>query len=258
LGDVSGPLTVLPSYAALLAAAHGDPLVALEVGPELHAPPLALGGAVAFVRESQLGLAGVVVLGPEADAAELLTGTDWRQRPGWSEWRSITVLRPLRTVLASLGVRGIGEWDTMSIEPGMLVRRPLPSGVVVERGLGREEARAFVGRHHTARWITPEPVGEEWVAVRDSATGALLGTGLAAYTPSGATRLTSIAVDRGLRGRGLGWAVTQELADLGLERSGAVTLGVDQDNVAGRALYAAMGFRLDHELVSGMLPAPPA
>jgi ribosomal protein S18 acetylase RimI-like enzyme len=61
-------------------------------------------------------------------------------------------------------------------------------------------------------------------------------------------------VDRSARRRGLGWAVTQALVEVGLERSEAVVLGVDEDNLAGRSLYRTMGFRLDHELVSGILP----
>ncbi len=118
----------------------------------------------------------------------------------------------------------------------------------------RAVARAFVAEHHTTRWLTPDPVGETWIGLRQRATGELIGTGLAAYTPAGATRLTSIAIARPARGRGFGWCLTQALVDLGLTRSADVVLGVDEDNVAGRALYSAMGFRLDHQLVSGIWP----
>ena len=85
-----------------------------------------------------------------------------------------------------------------------------------------------------------------------------MATGLAACTPGRAIRLTSIAVDARQRGRGLGWAVTQALVDRGLERSRTVILGVDEDNLVGRALYRAIGFRLDHELVSGLFPRGPS
>ncbi|GEM_PF-1064985 len=247
-----GP-TPLSSYAALLAAAAGDPFVEHEVGPDLLAPPLALGGAVLYRRMTQLGFTGAVCLGPAPDVRALLR-SEWRGHPGWAAERSITVEATHRGLLEDLGVRGLGEWHTMSALPGQLDLRPVPAGVMVERTLARDVARAFVGEHHTARWITPDPEGEMWLAVRARGTGELLGTGLAAYTPSGATRLTSIAIHRDRRCQGLGRLVTQALAEVGFERSPAVVLGVDQDNIVGRTLYAAMGFRLDHELVSGILP----
>lgn len=243
----------MSSYAELLAAAASDPLIALEVGPSLLAPPLMLGQAVLAVRETQLGFAGAVAVGPPADVEALLRSS-WREHPGWAQWRSITADRVHHAVLVDVGARGLGTWDTLSIRPGALVRRALPAGVAIDRGIGRVEARAFVAEHHTTRWITPEPDGELWVALRSSARGTLLATGLASMTPAGATRLTSIAVHRAVRGRGLGWAVTQALVEVGFARSEAVVLGVDEANLIGGQLYRAMGFRLDHELVSGLLP----
>ena len=76
-------LTTLDSYAALLAAADRDPLVGFEHAPEPLAPPLALGDAVLFVRENQLGSAGAVAIGPHDDVEELLR-SDWRHQPGWA------------------------------------------------------------------------------------------------------------------------------------------------------------------------------
>ena len=250
-------LTTLDSYAALLAAADRDPLVEFELAPELLAPPLVLGDAVLFVRENQLGSAGAVAIGPHDDVEELLR-SDWRHQPGWAACRSITADRPLRPVLESLGVRGLGTWDSLSIRPGEIVRRPIPRNVTIEHDHDPAVARDFVARHHTARWIPPDPVGEEWTVLRDNGTGEIVATGLAAYTPGRAIRLTSIAVDARQRGRGLGWAVTQALVDRGLERSRTVILGVDEDNLVGRALYRAIGFRLDHELVSGLFPGGPS
>lgn len=244
---------LLTSYAELLTAAHADPLVRLEVGPRLLAPAQRVGEAVLFLRETQAGWIGAVGLGPALDLERLLTG-GWRRAPGWSHQTSLTLPRHHRALLEALGPERIGEWNSLSIGPGELITRPLPPGVTVERGLARERARAFVTEHHDAHWITPDPVGELWIGLRDS-TGRLVATGQAAYTPAGATRLTSIAVDRSRRGRGLGRAVTQELVDVGLERSPAVTLGVDEDNVAARALYQAMGFHLDHALVSARVPS---
>ena len=85
--------------------------------------------------------------------------------------------------------------------------------------------------------------------------GQVVAVGLASATPSGDTRLSSITVDAAYRGRGLGWAVTQALTEVGFARSAAVVLGVERSNPAGQGLYAAIGFRRVHEFVSAILPS---
>ena len=252
-------VTVLASYAALLAATGHDPVVAHEVGPTLLAPPLRLGDAVVFRRLNQLGWSGAFCLGPDADVEALLSGP-WRQHPGWEDVRSITAPRRHRHVLEAIGVRGIGEWDWMSLTPGALVRRAAPLDVEVTVGFDPQTALAFVARHHGTRWVTPDPVTPVWVGLHDGSgelpggAGELLAVGQTSLAPGGTDRLASIVVHPEHRGRGLGRATTQALVDLALTRSPAVILGVDQDNPAGRALYASMGFHLDHELASGALP----
>ena len=252
---MAAPLRELPDLAALLSACGDDALVAYEVGPELPAPPLALGRAVLFRRETQLGFAGAAALGPVDDLAALLM-SPWRQVPGWEGERSITVPAASEPTLRALGVRGVGLWTTMSLRPGDLRRRPTPDGIRVDFGLDRGQARSFVDEHYSARWLAPEPAGETWVALRDEA-GEVWATGLAAMTPAGVTRLSSITVSRDARRRGLGWALAQALTDFGLSRSAVVTLGVDDDNPVAMALYPAMGYRVDHALASGALPPLP-
>jgi ribosomal protein S18 acetylase RimI-like enzyme len=245
-------LEVLASWAALLAAAGGDPVVRYEVGRALLAPPLRLGGAVLFRRQTQLGFSGAVCLGPPRDVAALLRSS-WRSAAGWAGERSLTVDREHADLAAEIGARGIGQWDWMVLEePGALVRRPLPPGMVLER-VEADTAYRFVERHHTTRWLTPDPLEPCWLGLREAATGELVAIGLASATGAGATRLTSIAVDSGRRREGVGWAVTQALAEYGLGRRGAVVLGVDADNAAGLGLYPALGFRLVHRFASGSL-----
>ena len=250
-------LEVLASYAALLAATGSDPVVRHEVGPELLAPPLRLRGAVLFRRETQLGFAGAVCLGPPDDVAALLR-SPWRTFPGWAQERSLTVDRELTPVIRQIGARGIGEWEWMVLpDQEALVRRRLPPGLAPEQ-VDAHTAYGFVKRHHTTRWLTPDPLEPCWLGLREDATGDLVAIGLASATAAGATRLTSIAVDTERRGQGLGWAVTQALAEYGLGRSGVVVLGVDADNEAGLGLYAALGFRLVHRFASGSLTPLPA
>ena len=246
-------LRELPDLAALLRATEDDPFVAYEVGPELLAPPLMMGRAVLFRRMTQLGFAGAAVLGP-VDAVAALLASGWREVPGWEGERSITVPAASGPALAEVGGRGIGRWSTMSIRPGELVGRPLPDGIRVDRDLDRGQARAIVAEHYSARWLAPEPDGETWVALREE-TGEVVATGLAAVTPAGAARISSITVSRAARRRGLGWTLAQALTEFSLSRSPVVTLGVDDDNSVAMELYPRMGYRVDHALASGALVA---
>lgn len=246
----SVPWVELDAYAALLAAVDRDPVVVFEVGPELLAPPLRVGDAVLFRRMTQLGWAGGMCLGPADDVARLLAGP-WRTHPAWAAERSMTVRAECQDALAALGARAVGEWSWLFVVPDEVCRRPLPDGVSVEAGLPRAHAAAFVDVEYTTRWLPPETDGEVWVALRDE-RGTVLGTGLAAYTPTGAIRLSSITIAAAQRGRGLGRALTQALVDVGTDAP-AVVLGVDCDNPTAAALYAAMGFRRVHDLVSGSL-----
>lgn len=245
-------MRILSTYAELLAASGQDPVVAHEVGAQLLAPPVSGDGAVIFRRESQLGATGAMALGTRASLNALLQ-RPWRATPGWERERSLTLPRAAENVLTDLRARPAGEWDWMMARPGDVRARALPPGV--EAGpIGRDEARAFVGEHHCARWITPHPVAETWIALRDL-DRRVLAVGLASETPSGDTRLSSITVDAAYRGQGLGWAVTQTLTEVGLARSAAVVLGVERSNPVGRSLYAALGFRRIHEFVSAILPS---
>ena len=92
----------------------------------------------------------------------------------------------------------------------------------------------------------------QWVGVHGP-DGLLACAGDTSATP-GVGHLSSIAVDPAARGQGLGRAVTAALTRR-LLAGGAdlVTLGMYADNVAGRALYDALGFRDEHAFTSGPL-----
>lgn len=244
-------LTALSTYATLLAATDGAPLVRHEVGPELLAPPRQLGGAVLFLREIQTGAVGAVALGPTADVAALLS-LPWQTWPGYEAIRGMTVERDNHDALVAAGARGIGEWSTMVVDEASLVRRAVPEGLKVELGIPPEEARAFVDQHYSAKWLAPAPLGETWVGLRDR-DGALQATGMASVTPAGFVRLSGITVPAAARGRGLGWAVAQALTQHGFTVSDEVTLGVDDDNMAARTTYSHMGYRVSHRFSSGLI-----
>jgi len=249
-------LVELESYAAVLAATGGAPLVRLEVGPVLIAPAWSWGAAVLLMREIQTGATGAVMLGPTEDVRALLA-CPWREQPGYEAVRGLTLERANRPELEAAGARMIGDWRTMAITGAELVPRPVPGGVLIDPSVPREAARAFVEEHYSSRWLAPSPPGEVWVGARDAASGRLLAVGMSALTPAGVPRLAGITVPASERGRGLGRQVTQALVQSGLSRHEVVTLGVDEDNVVGLGLYAAMGFRTTHEFSSGLLPSLP-
>ena len=92
-----------------------------------------------------------------------------------------------------------------------------------------------------------------WVGVRGPAD-RLLACAADTSSTTGVGHLSSIAVHPEARGQGLGTAVTAALTrQLFDEGKDVVTLGMYADNVAGRALYDALGFRDDHPFTSGPL-----
>lgn len=245
-------LEVLDTYAALLTASDGDPIVRSEVGPELIAPAVRLGGAVLFQRLTQMGTVAANCHGPIDDVAALLA-SDWRAVPGWSGVRALTVDRAAEDALTAVGCRIMGRWEAWQLLPAWLVALPDDPPDPVEP-VTDTDARAFVAEHHTSRWIPPAHPSHHWLGVR-TAEGALRAVGLGQLTPAGETRLTSITVRPSDRGAGLGRAVSHALIAAGLQRSPAVILGVESDNPVAKSLYASLGFRLMRELSTGAVPA---
>jgi RimJ/RimL family protein N-acetyltransferase len=87
--------------------------------------------------------------------------------------------------------------------------------------------------------------------------GNLVATGALADLDTGVAHLRSITTAVAARGRGHGAAVSAFLTRAGLaSHPPAVTLGLYSDNAVARRLYARLGYRPSHALVSGpVLPA---
>ena len=84
--------------------------------------------------------------------------------------------------------------------------------------------------------------------------GSLLACAADTSSATGVGHLSSIAVAPSARGQGLGKAVTASLVRrLLAEGRDLVTLGMYADNLAGRALYDALGMVDDHRFTSGPL-----
>lgn len=245
---------VITSYAALLAAADGAPVVRHDVGPHLLAPALALGRAVLLLRRIQTGAIGAVALGPLPDVTDLLA-SNWRAAEGYAHLRSLTVERDNHGVLEALGARDIGLWSTMVVDRCSLRRVEGPPGLTVDVDVPRAQARAFVDEHYHSRWLAPPSPAEVWGGVRDG-SGDLVAAGMVAPTAAGIPRLAGITVPVARRGQGLGRLVTHVITEIGLAGAPVVTLGVDDDNLTARRTYAALGFTVTHAFSSGTLPGP--
>jgi ribosomal protein S18 acetylase RimI-like enzyme len=97
-----------------------------------------------------------------------------------------------------------------------------------------------------------DPAVRRWVGVRGP--DGLLACAADTSGATGVGHLSSIAVHPAARGQGLGSAVTAALTRRCFEQGrDLVTLGMYADNVAGAALYRALGMRNDHHFTSGPL-----
>ena len=151
---------------------------------------------------------------------------------------------------AWVGLKGV-DWDFRwlaappPLQPGEEQVTPVDDDVAVEQLLAASSSRASA---HPG-----EPAVRRWVGVRD-ASGRLLACAADTSSSSGVGHLSSLAVAPHARGLGLGKAVTAALVRrLFDDGNDIVTLGMYADNVAGRALYDALGFADEHPFTSGPL-----
>ena len=203
-------------------------------------------GALAWrATDAEHALPYVMALGEPARVAllveELLPQLRDRQR--------VTLPRGTAALLpAWVELRGT-DWDFRWLS-GPPAPQPGEDGVVPVDDA--EVAALLPVASPTASSLPGSPEVRGWLGVRgpDGLTACVADT---SATP-GVGHLSSIAVHPAARGQGLGRAVTAAMARRLLAQGcDVVTLGMYADNVAGRALYDALGMRADHAFTSGPL-----
>lgn len=105
----------------------------------------------------------------------------------------------------------------------------------------REVAALLTDSSPRASVMPDDPAVRGWVGVRDD-TGRLIACAADTTTAPGVGHLSSIATRPGLRGRGLGAAVTAELTCRLFDSCDVVTLGMYSDNDAARRMYVRLGY----------------
>jgi len=236
----------LPTREALVVASGGHPVVRFDTGAGLLLPAFTLTGTstVAWAQTWPDGRRGVQLLGSRDEVAALLAS------PPFPEWFAqhdpVHVTAPRETYSAvddALPVRGGNTWDWMWTDTP-------PPVLSQEQQVGRvrdDEHDAlidFLRQHnpetHAAPFARPE---QRWVVMRDEAD-RLIGCGCTEPGNAEVPLLGGITVNPTHRGQGLGAAITAYLTREAIERTGASSLGVFEDNVHARGLYERLGYRI--------------
>jgi GNAT superfamily N-acetyltransferase len=241
-------LTQLGSAAEVLVATGHDPYARGSLRRPLVQGWLREGAVAWLGTDAEERVPYLSALGATEPVAallsELLPELPPRQR--LSVPRGTVALLP-----AWVGLDGYADWDFRWVDaapaPQRGEQRVVPG--VDEHAVAELLARTSPG----ASAVPGDPAVRSWWGVV-APDGRLLACAADTSAATGVGHLSSLAVDPTARGRGLGRAVTATLTRA-LLASGCdvVTLGLYADNVAGRALYDALGFRDDHRFTSGRL-----
>jgi ribosomal protein S18 acetylase RimI-like enzyme len=235
--------------AELLRVTRDHPFVRWEVTEELADTWWSTSGAVAFQRTRKALRRTVNLLGDDQGVARLLDRLPEiadEVDPGRKAF-SVSVPQHLESLLRDrYRVLDGGDWDWFHTttapadDPSHDLVRPIDD--VARAG----EVRAFLAAHSPTADTDPGG-GERWFAVEEpGGPGGRGGTlvALAAWgtTRAGAPHLSSVAVDAGLRGRGLGRTIVGALTRLAVAEAGLCTLGMYSHNEVARRLYLSLGY----------------
>ncbi|UQA91980.1 GNAT family N-acetyltransferase [Streptomyces halobius] len=117
-----------------------------------------------------------------------------------------------------------------------------------------EELLAFLNEHSPDHSTGPGSSDVTlWVGIRD-ADGRLVACGaLSSLRDSGAPLMASVATDAGLRGQGLGAALTSWLTRHAIRQHGFCTLWQLADNSPAERLYTRLGYRNEDPCVAARI-----
>lgn len=119
----------------------------------------------------------------------------------------------------------------------------------------RPQIQAFLDRVNPRHSVRADyALVDEWVAVRDEASGTLLAVGALTRRISGIAYLASIATDPAHRAKGFGGAITASLTRRVFERGEKLcTLAHYHPNEPARSIYLRTGYRTTHRFSSGAI-----
>lgn len=236
----------LPTREALVVASGGHPVVRFDTGSGLLLPALGLTGtsAVAWAQTWTDGRRGVQFVGTQDEVTALLAS------PVFPEWFAghdpVHVSAPREAypgIDAALPVRGGNAWDWMwtATPPPTL---PAEGRVEQLREDEHDALVEFLRDHNPDTHAIPfaRPT-QQWVVVRDDAEH-IIGCGCTEPGNAEVPLLGGITVDPTHRGEGLGAGLTAYLTREAIERTGASSLGVFEDNAHARTLYQRLGYRV--------------
>ena len=232
----------------LLRETGDHPFVRWEVSEELADTWWSAPGAVAFQRTRKAIRRTVNVLGDEVGVATLLDALPQivdEVAPA-RKALSVSVPQHLEKLLRErYRVLEGGDWEWFHTttppraDPSHALVRPIDD---VARA---DEVRAFLQAHSPTADTEPGG-GERWFAVEEPVTdgrpGGLVAVAAWGTTRAGAPHLSSVAVDAGRRGRGLGRTVVGALTRQAVAEAGVCTLAMYSHNDVARRLYLSLGY----------------
>lgn len=236
-------------YDALLEATHRHPFVRFELSPHRADTWWQAPGAVAFRRESDRHGASYVLLGDDSGVGALIEHLPVLERhertvSGRRGSVSVTLPQHLEPQLRQqwrVGSGGDWEWLVTQEPPPDSAGGGRSDAVVPLDDVGRrDEVTAFLAEHSPTADAVPGS-GEQWFAIETS-SGALAAVAASGRTPAGAPHLVSVAVDRSLRGRGLGREIVGALTRRAVLEHEVCTLALYSTNGAARHLYLSLGY----------------
>lgn len=227
----------------LLGAVEGHPFVRCEVTDELASTWWQAAGAVAFQRTRKAVQRTVNVLGDDAGSTVLLDHLPQIAETVAPGRRALSVsvpqhLEPLLRERYRVLEGGDWEWFHTTVAPA---EHPSHERVVPLDDVARaREVRAFLETHSPTADTEPGR-GERWFAVEEP-DGALCAVAAWGVTRAGAPHLSSVAVDSGRRGQGLGRTIVGAVTRQAVLESGMATLGMYSHNTVARGLYLSLGY----------------
>lgn len=239
-------LSWLPcSMTDVLSLTGGDPMVrGVRGGSRGPAWRSADGRTVAFTGyDTEDQVRSLVALGPPAEAADLISAVHGELPEG------IRVIVPRGTPLP---LAEPADWEFRAA-CDMPPRQPAEDSVDWDADDDAITALLSAVSPGTSAWPGNAKV-RRWAALR---LGGRLVACLADTTAAaGVGHLSAIAVDAGVRGRGLGSSIVAwTMRRLFAEGADVVTLGVYADNAVALRMYDRLGITTAQALTSGVLKA---